>query len=305
MNELVVPLAFAGLEVNGHQRFAEQVVAKAMTAVVIGSGRFHGQIHQTEVRIGRHLGPDAGIAVEIGGVVFPRVITKLAFERDGVEGPDDLARLHVEGADQTLGVVVGVDGHAFFEGGAHHDGVFHNQRRGVKTGFTGYQIDLLIGTGDHADFEIDYTFGAEAGDWLTGVSVEFQQLIAHADPDDAVIAFTVGPVGNAATGELTGRVDGALAFLKYVDPVHFACLRVERDYGFAVAAGGIDHAAHHQRRAFQFVFRAGTHVVCFETPRYFKVVEVGGINLIEGQVFAPPDVRSVPGPFAGFHIPAS
>jgi hypothetical protein len=46
MNNLVVPLALAGLQVDAHEAVAEQVVAWPMTAVQVRCRIFDGKVHK-------------------------------------------------------------------------------------------------------------------------------------------------------------------------------------------------------------------------------------------------------------------
>ena len=61
-------------------------------------------------------------------------------------------------------------------------------------------------------FQVDHAVFAEAVDRLAGVGVELDEAVAGGDEDDAVVAFAIGPVRDAAAGELA-RCDGrAIAF---------------------------------------------------------------------------------------------
>ena len=44
MNQLVVPLALPGLQIDGDETLTEEPLAGAITAVVIARGQLHGQI---------------------------------------------------------------------------------------------------------------------------------------------------------------------------------------------------------------------------------------------------------------------
>src|SRR5580693_10008056 len=98
MHDLEMPLAHAGLQVDADQALAIEIVARTLAAIVIRSGRFHRQIHQARLRIGRDLRPHASVAVVIGRAVLPSVIAKLALPWNGVEGPAQFAGSNVEGA---------------------------------------------------------------------------------------------------------------------------------------------------------------------------------------------------------------
>src|SRR5436853_1998450 len=107
MDRLEMPFALTGLQVDAHQRFRKQVVARTMSAVEIGGGRFDRQIDQAEFFVDRDLRPYTSISVNVSGPVLPRVVTELAFLRDRVERPEQLSGAQVEGADKTLRGVAG------------------------------------------------------------------------------------------------------------------------------------------------------------------------------------------------------
>jgi hypothetical protein len=46
MDELIVPLALAGLQVNGDEAFAEESVARTVAAIVITRGQLNRQIDE-------------------------------------------------------------------------------------------------------------------------------------------------------------------------------------------------------------------------------------------------------------------
>ena len=115
VHELEVPLALAGLQVDGDDAFGEEVVAGTMAAVEIGGGRLDRQVRETELFVDRNLIPDADVAVDRPRIVQPRVVAEFAGPRNRVERPQPLAGAHVEGLDEPLGVVVRLRRAAFAE----------------------------------------------------------------------------------------------------------------------------------------------------------------------------------------------
>src|SRR5436309_10382229 len=103
MHDLVVPLALASFHVDAYQTVAVQIVAGAMAAVEIGRRIFHWQVREARFFVSRDLRPDTGIAVDRPRFVLPGVVAELARTRNRVEGPQDLARLHIEAAHQPFG----------------------------------------------------------------------------------------------------------------------------------------------------------------------------------------------------------
>src|SRR5207249_2918959 len=63
MNELVIPLALAGLQVNSHKALAKEIVSRPVSAEIIGCRRFDGEINQTELFVDCELSPNTGVAI--------------------------------------------------------------------------------------------------------------------------------------------------------------------------------------------------------------------------------------------------
>ena len=97
-----MPAPLSGAQIDGHQAFAEQIVARSMPAIIIRGRGFHRQIHQPEFRIGADMGPHTGVAVISPGSILPCLIAEFARTGNGVETPKLLARAHIEGAHKSL-----------------------------------------------------------------------------------------------------------------------------------------------------------------------------------------------------------
>ena len=76
-------------------------------------------------------------------------------------------------------------------------------------------------------------------------------------------------------------------------PQQLAALRIERDDRSASAAGRVEHAADHQRRAFELVFGPRPEAVGLEAPRDFELVEVARVDLIERRVLRAAKIGGV------------
>src|SRR5438874_12704982 len=112
MDQLKMPLACARFGVNSDDALGKEIVARSMTAVEVGGRRLDRQVNQSQFQVGRDLRPDAGIAVHVSRIVFPGVVTEFALFRNGVERPDQLSGLDVEGAGLTFSIVMSLNGHA-------------------------------------------------------------------------------------------------------------------------------------------------------------------------------------------------
>ena len=104
VDELVVPLALAGLQIDRDEAFAEQIVAGTMAAVVVAGRQLDRQIGQAELFVDADLRPHAGVAGVRPRVVLPGVVAELAGLGNRVEDPQPLAGAHVEAADVALDV---------------------------------------------------------------------------------------------------------------------------------------------------------------------------------------------------------
>src|SRR5439155_26059554 len=159
--ELEVPLAHAGLHVDGHEALSIKIVARPMAAVIVRRRRFDWQIDEAKLRIGADMRPDADIAIDRPGIVLPGLVARLSRSGNRIEPPDLLAGPDVERAHQALGVVVAGDCRALLHGGADDHHVADHRRRGVDADLAGLEIDLLLGATHDADLEIDDAIVAE------------------------------------------------------------------------------------------------------------------------------------------------
>src|SRR5438067_1242921 len=155
MHELEVPLALAGFQIDAHQAFRKQVVARTMAAIEIRGRRFDRQVDEPEVFVHADLAPDAGVAVLRPRSVLPRLAPELSGTRNGVELPELFAAAHVEGAHEPLGVVVRLDCAAFPERGADNRDIAGDRGRRVDADLPGLEIDLLLVAVNGADLQID------------------------------------------------------------------------------------------------------------------------------------------------------
>ena len=137
------------------------------------------------------------------------------------------------------------------------------------------------------------------GTGCAGLRVERDQAVARRDVEDAVVAAAVGPVGQRR-GPTAAAAPPAPrgAFGIAVHPQQLAGRGVERHHRAARAAGRVEHAADHQRRAFELVFRARAEAVGLEAPGDFELVEVARVDLIERRVPGAAQIGRVVRPLA-------
>ena len=103
---------------------------------------------------------------------------------------------------------------------------------------------------------------------------------------------------DAAARQLPRRDRRARPFAQAVRPDQLAGPAVERDDRSARAAGRVEHALDHQRRAFELVLGARAEVVGLEPPGDLELVEVRGVDLVERRVAPAPEVGGVVRPLA-------
>src|ERR1035437_1088055 len=82
MDNLVMPLALPGREIEADNGIAEQIISRTMAAIVISSWIFDGQVHEAEVFICRHLRPYPGVPVGRPRIVLPGIVPELAGARN-------------------------------------------------------------------------------------------------------------------------------------------------------------------------------------------------------------------------------
>src|SRR5262245_65435788 len=87
VNQLIMPLANAGVGVQTDDRFCEEVRSRTASAEEIVARRAHGHIQKASIFIERHRRPHVGMPGELPGVLFPGVVSEFAWPRDRVEAP--------------------------------------------------------------------------------------------------------------------------------------------------------------------------------------------------------------------------
>ncbi len=137
VDQLEVPLALAGFQVDADQGFTEQIISGAMAAIKIAGGRLDWQVDQSELLVHGNLRPHAGVAGVFRGTFLPGVVAKLAFLRDGMENPEALAGSNVESAHVAFIVAHALGRHAFAESGADNDRIFRHDGRRLNADFAG------------------------------------------------------------------------------------------------------------------------------------------------------------------------
>ena len=134
-------------------------------------------------------------------------------------------------------------------------------------------------------------------DRIAGFCVERDEAVARRDVENSLFA-AVGPVRQAAAGELPRRCRAALTFVLAVHPQQLAGGRVECDDGPPGAGGRVDDAVDHQRRRFELVLGSWAQVVGLEPPGDIEFAEVARVDLIERRIPRVAQVGAVGRPLA-------
>ncbi len=188
MHALEMPEAFAGAGVQREQAVGEEVVADAIGAVKIKSGRAGGNVNDSANRIERHASPVVGGAAGFPGVTWPGFVAEFAKQRNGVERPAKLSGANIESANTA-----GRSGKCFWIASAEDDQVFKDdagagENDGVGAGR--FAIEIFA--------EVDAAGVAEIGNGFAGGGIERVEKIHYADEDAGGGSGT--PIGETAIG---------------------------------------------------------------------------------------------------------
>ena len=92
-----MPDAFAGLNVEAHDRGRKQVVPRTLSAILVARRAFYGYIRIPKLFIDRKGSPGSSVPGVDVGPIQPRVFAELALAWNGMEAPQLLAGPNVEG----------------------------------------------------------------------------------------------------------------------------------------------------------------------------------------------------------------
>src|SRR6185312_717428 len=126
------PFPLARLHVDRDDAVREQVVPRAIAAVLVAQSLADRNVDEPEIRIRGVRRPGVGLADADGAdlrAVRPRVRAELAGLRNQIELPELLARVHVEAADEAGNVVQPQREIAVHRRVAYHDHAVDDDRR--------------------------------------------------------------------------------------------------------------------------------------------------------------------------------
>src|SRR5690606_18430535 len=107
VNELIVPAALAGPDIQRQEAAGEQVGAGPVATVVVAGRVFHWQIDDAQLRITGDRRPDTRVAGVLITAIEPRLGTEFIRLGNGMEGPEQFAGVYIEAPYITLDVGFG------------------------------------------------------------------------------------------------------------------------------------------------------------------------------------------------------
>ena len=218
--EVPDPLAGAGVEADDGLR--EEVVAEAVSAVVVVAWRPDGEVDEPAFGVEGHRRPDVGVAYPVPGAVLPGVVSELAGLRDQVEGPDQLAgrraeRLHVARrvalVDEAVPDAVPHD----------HQVLEDDRRRRLRV------VEAVDGPKELRG-EVDLAALPEGGVGLAGDGVDRDEPPAAVQEDPPVAALVLPERDPAVNEPRAVRDLSPLGDPRVVGPQHLAGVGVERHH---------------------------------------------------------------------------
>jgi hypothetical protein len=283
VDDLEVPLAFAGGRIETHERFRKEVGARPAAAVVVVARRADRQVHEAPFGVQRHGRPDVGVAGELPRVLLPRLVAELAGLGNGVERPHQLAGPRVK-RPHVARRVVSVHQAVAYAAPYDHEIAVHDGRRRVG-------VVPLVDRPQQPLGQVDLAAVAERSHAFSGCGVERDQAIAAVDEDPQRVA--VAPGGDAAMHEAlpAGRLPIVVG-LRVVLPQLAPGRGIERNNA-VVRRADVEHAVDHQRRCLKRA-RERAQILegllaGFPLPRDLESrVTFSRLISVRGEYFSPP-----------------
>ncbi len=174
-----------------------------------------------------------------------------------------------------------------------HD-VFGDDGPGVQTNFAGDRIEHLV----VVLLEIEDAVLAEPAHRNAGLRVERDELIAERHHENALVAFSIGPVRHAAARQQARGRGRALALIDAEHPQQFARRRVDGNGVPPRTNRGVKHAVDHQRRSLKVVIGADAEDIRLESPGDLQLAEIPGVDLIVRDIARATQIAAVGAPFS-------
>src|SRR5262249_44585928 len=133
MDELVMPLSLARVEIGSDQTFTKQTISRTVSAIVVAGRQLNWQVNGFEFFIDADLSPNPCVACVRRGVVFPRLISVFICERNGVKNPQSLSGFDVETTNVAFDIALASRHSSGFERRADNYDIFCDNRSRVQS----------------------------------------------------------------------------------------------------------------------------------------------------------------------------
>src|SRR5580704_17660912 len=218
LGELKIPFEFAGVGIEGEQRVAIKIVARASFAAIAGRGIAGGPESRVRGGIVR-TGDPGGRAADFPGGGFPSLVAWLAGAGNGVEAPFAFPGGGVVRVNEAANAV-------FAAGYAHDDEIFNGERR----------------ERDAVAFAIVKRGGIP--NYIAGLGVESDNMRVECAEENFVTENGEAAIDATAAGTNVGRKSALVL------PDRPARSGVESE-GAIVLAGGVENSVDNERRGFK------------------------------------------------------
>ena len=301
--DLEVPPPLACLDVERQEGAAEEVVARPMARVRLDRRGVRHDVDEPQLRVGGRGSPRRHVARPHPGVVLPRLVPELPGPRDHVEFPEELAGFGVVAHDVAGDVldpglaIAGLVPHEHHNDPVHHD---RRRRAGDHTELPRHPIvgvvrslvpalplapaiqELRYQIDDAGLLEVIQRYGRTPvlqGPPSLGVERPKEEGGGRDIDHSAAVHFGVGDP--FAIGP-PGRAQEPDGFRLAKHPYRLARVGVDRHHLPARRGHGVDHSVGVDRRGPGKVVEVGAEVVTLPDPVDFEVLEVAGVDLVEG-----------------------
>src|SRR5262245_63334570 len=294
MHGLKMPDALAGLRLYADERFGEEVVTQAMSAVPVACRPAGLQIDVPQSLVAAHQRPDVSVAGVLPRLVLPGLIAELARLGHGVEYPERLAGADVESLDVAARLLL--DYRPVVDRRADDYRVAANYWRRCHR-----VIPRIDGERNRLG-QIHFSAFAEFRDRLAGLCVNRPQ-VGVGGRDVHALLFAVRPVRDAAMHEAEIRRSSGFVSFGVEGPDRLARPGVDRRH-LRERSARVEPAADHQRS--RLLSERREHPVLFlqrqigriPHPRDLQFACVLFVYLVERRIFGRAAVASVITPLA-------
>ena len=293
-----MPDTLAGRGIEGHQAAGEEVVAGPVSPVPVVCLRTDRKVDVTQFLVDGHHRPDVDGSRRPPRLVLPGLDTELPLAGNRVEGPPQFPRSGIEGPD-VAGRNLPADGRVADRRADDHDAPGNDWRRGNRVCPAGNVRPEPQG-------QVDFPLVTEGRVGCSRLRVERDERGVGSPSVEDPRFDPVAPIGDASRQGAEIRRSAGSPELGIVGPDRFPGPRIDRR-NLAERSADVEHAIDHQRRRLVakdpaalklFVGFPELHVGRLPAPGNLEIVDVAGVDLIEGGVLGVAGVAAVGEPLA-------